>query len=239
MTHIRWSQPDPQAKLHSAAENTGFSVFNWLRNVIWCALNYIPEPIKHTKTSVFWCAVKFRSGIRLGSPYVCHDKTTSKLSLTSSEVWFFMSYLLWYHRCRNRRGGTCFQFVPCPLSMACKYILCPPIKKSFLCLCVCVGNVWFTVWTIGETHLPKALDVMYVKSPTAQDAFRPIPGSSEADSLVMDASKKHGSAAQVTGCYVHLESFCWVQASVASLFMLLLVWCLAALELHPTFTPAI
>ena len=28
MTHRSWSQPDPQA------ENTGFSVLNWLRNVI-------------------------------------------------------------------------------------------------------------------------------------------------------------------------------------------------------------
>ena len=49
MTHRRWSQPDPRAKLHSTAENTGFSVLNYLRNVIWCTLNYIPEPIKHTK----------------------------------------------------------------------------------------------------------------------------------------------------------------------------------------------
>ena len=34
MTHRSWSQPDPQAKLNSIAENTGFSVLNWLRNVI-------------------------------------------------------------------------------------------------------------------------------------------------------------------------------------------------------------
>ena len=80
------SQPDPRPKLNRIAENTGFSVLNWLRNVIKCALNYIPEPIKHTKTSVFCYAVEFCSGIGLGSPYVCHDKTTSKPSLTSSEV---------------------------------------------------------------------------------------------------------------------------------------------------------
>jgi len=49
-------------------------VLNWLRNVIKCALNYIPEPIKHTKTSVFCYAVTFRSGIGLGSAIVCHDK---------------------------------------------------------------------------------------------------------------------------------------------------------------------
>ena len=42
-----------------------FSVLNWLRNVIKCALNYISEPIKHTKTSVFCYAVKFQSGIGL------------------------------------------------------------------------------------------------------------------------------------------------------------------------------
>ena len=59
-------------------------MFNWLRNVIKCALNYIPEPIKDTKTTFFCYAVKFRLGIGLGSPSVCHDKTTSKLSLTSS-----------------------------------------------------------------------------------------------------------------------------------------------------------
>ena len=62
MTHIRWSQPDPWAKLHSTAENTGFIVLNWLRNVIKCASNYIPEPIKHTKTSVFCYPVEFWSG---------------------------------------------------------------------------------------------------------------------------------------------------------------------------------
>ena len=61
-----------------------FSVLNWLRNVIKCALNYIPEPIKDTKTTFFCYAVKFRLGIGLGSASVCHDKTTSKLSLTSS-----------------------------------------------------------------------------------------------------------------------------------------------------------
>ena len=49
-------------------------------------MNYIPEPIKHTKTSIFWYAVKFRSGIGLGSAFVCHDKTTGKLSVTSSEI---------------------------------------------------------------------------------------------------------------------------------------------------------
>ena len=39
-----------------------FSVLNWLRNVIKCTLNYISEPIKYTKTSVFCYAVKFCSG---------------------------------------------------------------------------------------------------------------------------------------------------------------------------------
>ena len=48
-------------------------------------INYIPEPIKHTKTGVFCYAVKFRSGIGVGSAIVCHDKTTSKLSLTRSK----------------------------------------------------------------------------------------------------------------------------------------------------------
>ena len=66
-----------------------FSGLNWLRNVIKWALNYIPEPIKHIKTSVFCYAVQFRSGIKLGSAFACHDKTTSKLSLTSFKVWFF------------------------------------------------------------------------------------------------------------------------------------------------------
>ena len=77
--------PNP-TKTQQDSRKHQFSVLNWLRNVIKCASNYIPEPIKHTKTSVFCCAVKFCSGIWLGSPYVCHDKTTSKLSLTSSEV---------------------------------------------------------------------------------------------------------------------------------------------------------
>ena len=49
MAHRSWSEPNPQPKLNSIAENTGFSVLNWIRNVIYCALNYIPEPIKHTK----------------------------------------------------------------------------------------------------------------------------------------------------------------------------------------------
>ena len=84
MTHRSWSLTKTQQdnRKHQF-------VLNWLRNVIKCTLNYIPEPIKHTKTSVFCYAVTFHSEIRLGSASVCHDKTTCKLSLTSSEVWFF------------------------------------------------------------------------------------------------------------------------------------------------------
>ena len=32
-----------------------FSVLTWLRNVIKCALNLIPEPIMHTKTMQCFC----------------------------------------------------------------------------------------------------------------------------------------------------------------------------------------
>ena len=64
----------------------GLNGLNWLRNVIKCTLDYILEPIKRTKTSVFCYAVTFRSGIGLGSAIVCHDKTTNKLSLTSFKV---------------------------------------------------------------------------------------------------------------------------------------------------------
>ena len=72
------SQPDLRPKLNRIAEK--------LKNVIKCALNYIPEPIKHTKTSVFCYAFEFHSGIRQGSASMCQDKTTSKLSLTSSKI---------------------------------------------------------------------------------------------------------------------------------------------------------
>ena len=48
LTHRSQSQPDPRVKLNSIAGNTGFSVLNWLRNVIKC-IKFILEPIKHTK----------------------------------------------------------------------------------------------------------------------------------------------------------------------------------------------
>ena len=43
--------------------------FYWLRNLIQCVLNYIPEPIKHT--NVLRCPVEFCLEIRLGSASVC------------------------------------------------------------------------------------------------------------------------------------------------------------------------
>ena len=62
ITHRNWSQ------LNRIAENTGYSALNWLRNLDKCALNYIPEPIKHTSclyaktelpASFLWLAPRF------------------------------------------------------------------------------------------------------------------------------------------------------------------------------------
>ena len=47
----------------SIAETTGFSVLNWLRNIIECTLNYIPEPIKHTKVVFSDILLIFGQGI--------------------------------------------------------------------------------------------------------------------------------------------------------------------------------
>ena len=59
-------------------------MLNWLGNVSQCTLNY-------SKSSVFCFAVEFCLGIRLGSAYVYYNKTTSKLWLTSSKIWFVKS----------------------------------------------------------------------------------------------------------------------------------------------------
>ena len=67
-------------KAQQGSRKHKFSILNWFRNDIL-------QPIKHTKTSVFHFLVEFCSGIRLGSATVCHHRTTSKLSFTSSKVW--------------------------------------------------------------------------------------------------------------------------------------------------------
>ena len=85
ITHRSWSQADPQVTLNRIAENTS-CVLNWLRNVIKWALNYIPEPIKYTKTSYL---VGCHLGISLGSASVCYNKTTSKLLLDQDLIFFF------------------------------------------------------------------------------------------------------------------------------------------------------
>ena len=51
----------------------------WLRNVIKCTLN---EPVKRTKLMFSTIQLSFV----WGSASVCHNKTTSKLSLTSSKI---------------------------------------------------------------------------------------------------------------------------------------------------------
>ena len=69
----------------------------------------------------------------LGLSFVCHDITTSKLSLTSFKVWFFMSYLLW--------------LPPCPLLFNFLHMVFFPSCK---CL---VGSVFWAyfLWAFGLT----------------------------------------------------------------------------------------
>ena len=79
---------DPRAKLNSITKNSSLVCFDWLKHVIKCPLNYIPEPIK-----VVFSAMLL--SFAWGSASVCYNKTTNKLSFTTSKRWFFYVLHSW------------------------------------------------------------------------------------------------------------------------------------------------
>ena len=79
---------DPRAKLNSITKNSSLVCFDWLKHVIKCPLNYIPEPIK-----VVFSAMLL--SFAWGSASVCYNKTTNKLSFTTSKRCFFYVLHSW------------------------------------------------------------------------------------------------------------------------------------------------